>query len=178
MTAPKYILAIDQGTTGTRTNIFNHAGALVASAYQEFPQYFPKPGWVEHDANEIWLSVEATIQKAITKIDPAHIAAIGITNQRETTVMWDKKTGKPVHRAIVWQCRRTAEMCDDLKRKKLAKLFHKKTGLVLDAYFSGTKIKWLLDHVPGLRKKAQAGQVLFGTIDTWIIYKQIGRAHV
>lgn len=174
MIAPKYILAIDQGTTGTRTNIFNHAGALVASAYQEFPQYFPKPGWVEHDAMEIWQSVEATIQKAITKIDPAHIAAIGITNQRETTVMWDKKTGKPVHRAIVWQCRRTAEMCDELKRKKFSNLFHKKTGLVLDAYFSGTKIKWLLDHVPGLRKKAQAGQVLFGTIDTWIIYKLTG----
>ena len=150
----KYILSIDQGTTGSRAFIFDAQGRVVSSAYQEFKQYYPKPGWVEHDAQEIWDSVDAVIRKAVaqSRIDPKAIAAIGITNQRETTVMWDRKTAKPFYHAIVWQCRRTAEACARLKKHE--SLFRKTTGLVVDAYFSGTKIQWLLDHVPGLRQKA------------------------
>jgi len=175
----KYILSIDQGTTGSRAFIFDNKGQVVCSAYQEFKQYYPKPGWVEHDAEEIWNSVEKVIAKAMAqaKISSSAIAAIGITNQRETTVLWDRKTSKPVHRAIVWQCRRTAEMCQSLQ--KHVGLFRKTTGLVVDAYFSGTKIKWLLDHVPSVRKKAVAGQIAFGTIDAWLIYKLTkGASHV
>jgi len=175
----KHILSIDQGTTGSRAFVFDAQGTVIGSAYQEFKQYYPKPGWVEHDAEEIWSSVEAVIRK-VTKeslIDPKSIVAIGITNQRETTVLWDRKTAKPFYHAIVWQCRRTAEICSRLRKHE--GLFRKTTGLVVDAYFSGTKIQWLLDHVPGLRFKAAKGQVAFGTIDSWLIYKlSNGAAHV
>jgi glycerol kinase len=174
----KHILAIDQGTTGSRAFIFDLKGRVVASAYREFRQYFPGPGWVEHDAEEIWTSCETVIKKAIVKagIGAEEIAGIGITNQRETTVLWDRKTGRPVHRAIVWQCRRTADLCRRLKRHE--PFLKRRTGLVLDPYFSGTKIRWLLDHVPGLRKKSEAGKIAFGTIDTWLIWKLTGgRVH-
>ncbi|MBI5150353.1 MAG: glycerol kinase GlpK [Candidatus Omnitrophica bacterium] len=172
----RYILALDQGTTGSRAFLFAAKGSVVASDYKEFPQYFPKPGWVEHDADEIWASCAAVIKGVLKKsrVSPQEIAAIGITNQRETTVLWDRKTGKPVHRAIVWQCRRTADLCQALKAKGLEKLFRAKTGLVLDAYFSGTKIRWLLDHVPGLRRRAEKGGICFGTIDSWLIWKLTG----
>lgn len=175
----KYILAVDQGTTGSRAILFDAAGRTVASAYREFRQYFPKPGWVEHDAQEIWRSCETVIAEAIrkSKIAPAEILAIGITNQRETTVMWDRKTSRPAHRAIVWQCRRTSDICRALKKRE--PMIHKKTGLVLDPYFSGTKIRWLLDHVPGLRLRAARGKIAFGTIDSWLIWKLTGgRSHV
>ncbi len=172
----KYILSLDQGTTGSRAFIFNAQGRVVASSYKEFKQYYPKPGWVEHDAQEIWESIEAVIRKALAdaRIDPKAIAAIGITNQRETTVLWDKRTSKPVYHAIVWQCRRTAEACSRLKKHE--SLFRRKTGLVVDAYFSGTKIQWLLDHVKGLRQKARRGHTAFGTIDSWLIFKLTGGA--
>ncbi|HCI44731.1 MAG TPA: glycerol kinase [Candidatus Omnitrophica bacterium] len=176
-----YILALDQGTTGSRAFLFDSKGAVVASAYQEFPQYFPKPGWVEHDAEEIWASCAAVIKGVLRKsrVSPQAIAAIGITNQRETTVLWDRKTGKPVHRAIVWQCRRTADICQGLRAKGLEQLFREKTGLVIDAYFSGTKIQWLLDNVKGLRRRAENGEICFGTIDSWLIWKLTGgAAHV
>ncbi len=177
----RYILALDQGTTGSRAFLFDARGRVVASAYKEFPQYFPKPGWVEHDAEEIWASCAAVIKGVLHKsrVSPQSIAAIGITNQRETTVLWDRKTGKPVHRAIVWQCRRTADFCQGLRAKGLEKLFREKTGLVIDAYFSGTKIRWLLDHVPGLRRRAEKVEICFGTIDSWLIWKLTrGAAHV
>jgi glycerol kinase len=175
----KYILSIDQGTTGSRAFVFDAQGHVVASAYREFKQYYPKPGWVEHDANQIWDSVDAVIRRAValSRIDPKSIAAIGITNQRETTVLWDRKTQRPFYHAIVWQCRRTAEACARLK--KYERLFRRTTGLVIDAYFSGTKIQWLLDHVKGLRRKAASGQVAFGTIDSWLTFKLTnGGAHV
>jgi glycerol kinase len=175
----KYILAIDQGTTGSRAILFDRHGRTVASAYREFKQYFPKPGWVEHDAQEIWRSCETVIREAVRKsrISPEEILAIGITNQRETTVLWDRETSRLVHRAIVWQCRRTSDICRSLKKHE--PFIHKKTGLVLDPYFSGTKIKWLLDHVPGLRKRAATGKIAFGTIDSWLIWKlTAGRSHV
>ncbi|MEI6210387.1 MAG: glycerol kinase GlpK [bacterium] len=174
----QYILAIDQGTTGSRAFLFDQQGAVVSSAYQEFPQYYPKPGWVEQDALEIWASVESVIRKALAqaRIRPVQIAGLGITNQRETTLLWDRHTGKPCHRAIVWQCRRTADMCRRLKRH--APLVQKTTGLVLDAYFSGTKVAWILDHVPGLRARARQGAIAFGTMDAWLIYKLTrGRVH-
>ncbi len=177
----KYILAIDQGTTGSRAFIFDEQSRVVTSAYQEFKQYYPKPGWVEHDAEEIWQSCVNVIRRAISqaKISSAQISAIGITNQRETTILWDRKTYRPVHRAIVWQCRRTAAMCEEASLKKHTSTIRRKTGLVLDAYFSGTKIKWLLDHVKGLRKRAERGEICFGTIDSWLIWKlTAGKAHV
>src|SRR5665213_1394291 len=172
----KLILAIDQGTTGTRTYLFDHAGKVVGSAYQEFTQYFPKPGWVEHDALEIQRTVEETGKKALKSagIKPSQIAAIGITNQRETTVLWDRKTGKPIHKAIVWQCRRTAHRCDELKKQGKEKLFLQKTGLVIDAYFSGTKVEWLLQNVPSAAKRAAKGELAFGTIDTWLLWNLTG----
>jgi len=175
----KYILSIDQGTTGSRAFIFDARGRVVSSSYQEFKQYYPKPGWIEHDALEIWTSVESVVKKAVSKagIDSTSIAAIGITNQRETTVVWDRKTSKPFYHAIVWQCRRTAGACAKLKKHEY--LFRQTTGLIVDAYFSGTKIQWLLDHVPGLRQKAKEGQVCFGTIDSWLIFKLThGKSHV
>jgi len=177
----KYILAIDQGTTGSRAYIFDKSCRIVSSAYKEFRQIYPKAGWVEHSPQEIWHSVEFVVKKALSqkKIKPTQIAAIGITNQRETTILWDRKTGRPVHNAIVWQCRRTAKMCEALKKNGYAGLFQKKTGLVIDAYFCGTKIKWLLDNIKGLRSKAQAGRICFGTVDTWLVWKLTGgKSHV
>jgi glycerol kinase len=175
----QFILAIDQGTTGSRAFLFDQKGQIVNSDYKEFKQYFPKPGWVEHDAQEIWKSCTDVIKGVLRKsrISAKQIAAIGITNQRETTVLWDRKTSKPLARAIVWQCRRTADICQKLSRH--SPTFQKKTGLVLDPYFSGTKIKWLLDNVKGLRKRAQNGEVCFGTIDSWLIWKLTGgNSHV
>jgi glycerol kinase len=175
----RYILALDQGTTGSRAILFDVNGKAVASAYREFKQYFPKPGWVEHDAQEIWRSCETVIRETVrkSKIDPSEILAIGITNQRETTVMWDRATSRPVHRAIVWQCRRTSDLCRKLKKHE--PVIHQKTGLVLDPYFSATKIKWLLDYVRGLKGKATGGRIAFGTIDSWLIWKLTGgRSHV
>jgi glycerol kinase len=174
-----YILALDQGTTGTRAFLFDARGKVVAGDYKEFKQYYPRPGWVEHDADEIWETVQSVIQGVLhrSKISKHRIAAIGITNQRETTVMWDRKTSRPVARAIVWQCRRTADICRQLKSYE--NYFREKTGLVLDAYFSGTKIKWYMDHIKGLRVKAQKGSVCFGTIDSWLIWKLTGgQSHV
>jgi glycerol kinase len=174
----KYVLAIDQGTTGTRSYLFDTQGRVAGSAYQEFTQYFPRPGWVEHDAEEIWKSAAATTRKALKAAGakPFDIAAIGITNQRETTLLWDRKSGKPVHRAIVWQCRRTAARCDQLKKQGKEKLFRARTGLVLDAYFSGTKLEWLLKNVKGARQKARQGRLAFGTIDSWLLWKLSGGA--
>ena len=174
----KFILAIDQGTTGSRCFIFDSRGKIAGKAYQEFPQYFPKPGWVEHDANQIWASIEEVIKKAISsaRISPKAILAIGITNQRETTVLWDRKTQKPLARAIVWQDRRTSDIC--MKLKKHEPSIRKITGLVMDPYFSATKISWLLNHTKGLRRKAQEGKVAFGTMDSWLIFKLTGgRSH-
>ena len=175
----KYILSIDQGTTSSRTILFNKAGEIVSIAQKEFTQYFPQPGWVEHDAMEIWESVEEVIKETFSKYKAEEIAAIGITNQRETTVVWNKTTGKPIYNAIVWQSRQTADICDDLKSKGLNELFKSKTGLLIDAYFSGTKLKWILDHVEGARELANKGELLFGTIDTWITWKLTnGKSHV
>ena len=175
----EYILAIDQGTTGSRAIIYNKAGRMVTSAYEEFPQYFPKPGWVEHDPLEIWQSVNHSIQNVLRKIPGTGICAIGITNQRETTVIWDRVTGKPVYNAIVWQCRRTAPRCKELKKElNTAEFFNKKTGLPVDAYFSATKIEWILKNIPGVKALARRGRLLFGTTDTWVLWKLTGgRAH-
>jgi len=174
--SPPYLLAIDQGTTGSRALVFDERATIVASAYREFKQYFPRPGWVEHDAEEIWSSCVRVIQEALlrAKIPPQKILAIGITNQRETTILWDRKTSKPVYRAIVWQCRRTAPICEEKNFKNSESFFRSRTGLLLDPYFSGTKIKWLLDHVPGLKKRAREGRILFGTVDSWLIWKLTG----
>ena len=177
----KYVLALDQGTTSSRAIVFDHAGSVVTSAQQEFRQIFPKPGWVEHDANEIWATQLQTAKEAIAKgrLSAADIAAIGITNQRETTVVWDRDTGVPIHHAIVWQDRRTAARCDQLKARGLALVIKRKTGLVVDAYFSGTKLEWVLKNVPGARAKAKAGKLAFGTIDTWVLWNLTsGRVHV
>ena len=168
-----YIMALDQGTTSSRCILYNRKGEVVSLAQKEFSQIYPKAGWVEHDPMEIWSTQIGVAQEALYKINGTwrQIAAIGITNQRETTVVWDKHTGKPVYNAIVWQCRRTAEICDQLKQKGLADMFRKKTGLLLDAYFSGTKLKWILDNVPGAREEAEKGNLLFGTIETWLIWQ-------
>ncbi|WP_337970002.1 glycerol kinase GlpK [Virgibacillus salexigens] len=171
-----YILALDQGTTSSRAIIFNHEGEVVESAQKEFQQYFPKPGWVEHDANEIWTSMLACISDALRKadIEPSDLAAIGITNQRETTVVWDRHTGKPIYQAIVWQSRQTKDICEQLIHDGYSDTFRDKTGLLIDPYFAGTKVKWILDHVKGAREKAENGDLLFGTIDTWLVYKLSG----
>jgi glycerol kinase len=177
----KYILAMDQGTTSSRTIIFDAAGKPVVSFNKEFEQIYPKAGWVEHNPLNIWNSQLETVQCAIAKlgIKPADIAAIGITNQRETTIVWDKETGKPIYNAIVWQCRRTASICDELKAKGWSDKIRSKTGLVVDAYFSGTKIKWILDNVAGAREKADKGELLFGNVDSWLIWKLTGeKVHV
>lgn len=177
----RYIMAIDQGTTGTRIMIVNRAGEIVSMAYSEFPQVFPQAGWVEHDPEVIWDTTLAMISQALEKISaaPSDIAGIGITNQRETTVLWERDTLKPVHNAIVWQCRRSAPICDELIRKGYGPLFREKTGLIIDAYFSGTKIKWLLDNIPDLKSRARTGEIAFGTIDTWLIAKLTrGKVHV
>ena len=177
----KYVMALDAGTTSNRCILFNEKGEMCSVAQKEFTQYFPKPGWVEHDANEIWSSQLGVAVEAMAKlgIGADDIAAIGITNQRETTVVWDKNTGEPVYHAIVWQCRRTSEYCDTLKDKGLTDKFREKTGLIIDAYFSGTKLKWILDNVEGAREKAENGDLLFGTVETWLIWKLTkGKVHV
>ena len=177
----KYVMALDAGTTSNRCILFNEKGEICSMAQKEFTQYFPKPGWVEHDPGEIWSTQLAVARQAMNEIhaSAADIAAIGITNQRETAIVWDKNTGKPVYNAIVWQCRRTSEYCDSLKEKGLTETFQKKTGLVIDAYFSGTKVKWILDHVEGARERAKRGDLLFGTVETWLIWKLTkGAVHV
>ncbi|MCD8008520.1 MAG: glycerol kinase GlpK [Clostridiales bacterium] len=177
----KYIMALDSGTTSDRCILFNEEGDIVSVAQKEFTQYFPQPGWVEHDATEIWLTQYAVASEALTKAgaDAADIAAIGITNQRETTIVWDKATGEPICNAIVWQDRRTAEYCDTLVDKGLTDEYRAKTGLIIDPYFSATKIRWMLENVPGAREKAEAGQLLFGTVETWLIWKLTGgKVHV
>ncbi|CAM3240460.1 glycerol kinase GlpK [Lactiplantibacillus plajomi] len=172
----KYILAIDEGTTSTRAIIFDHAGQKLADSQREFPQYFPQPGWVEHNANEIWNAVSSTIADVLIQsgILPTQIEAIGITNQRETTVVWDKKTGEPIYNAIVWQSRQTAPLADQLVENGAGEMIHQRTGLVTDAYFSATKIRWILDHVDGAQARAEHGELLFGTIDTWLVWKLSG----
>lgn len=169
----RYIMALDAGTTSNRCILFDKQGHMCSVAQKEFTQYFPKPGWVEHDANEIWTTQLGVALSAMNQIgaSAADIAAIGITNQRETTIVWDRETGEPVYRAIVWQCRRTSEICDNLKALGLTEWFRQKTGLVIDAYFSATKLQWILDNVEGAREKAQAGRLLFGTVETWLIWK-------
>lgn len=177
----KYVLAIDQGTTSSRAILFDHAGQMVGVAQKEFTQLFPKPGWVEHDAMEIWGSVQSVVSEVLARCPVAanEIAAIGITNQRETTVVWDRHTGQPVYQAIVWQSRQTADICEELKAQGHDATFREKTGLLIDAYFSGTKVKWILDHVEGTREKAEKGDLLFGTIDSWLIWKLSGgKQHV
>ena len=177
----KYIMALDAGTTSNRCILFNRAGEMCSVAQREFTQYFPQPGRVEHDADEIWASMLGVAVEAMNKIGASadDIAAIGITNQRETAIVWDKNTGEPVYHAIVWQCRRTSEYCDSLKEKGLTETFREKTGLVIDAYFSGTKIKWILDNVSGARERAENGELLFGTVETWLIWKLTkGKVHV
>ncbi|MFV0560178.1 MAG: glycerol kinase GlpK [Enterococcus sp.] len=179
--AGKYILSIDQGTTSSRAIIFDKEGKEVSSSQKEFTQYFPKAGWVEHNPNEIWISVQSVIAGALIEggIRPTEIAGIGITNQRETTVVWEKKTGKPIYNAIVWQSKQTSEIADQLKADGYEELFQKKTGLIIDSYFSGTKVKWILDNVEGAREKAENGELAFGTIDTWVLWNLTGgTAHI
>lgn len=176
----KYLMALDQGTTSSRCIIFNADQRIVAVAQQEFTNYFPCPGWVEHDPNEIWSSQLAVMQQALRRsgLSASDIAAIGITNQRETTILWDRRTGEPVCNAIVWQCRRTADYCDSLKAAGLTDRIRSKTGLIIDSYFSATKLKWMLDNVPGVRERAERGELMFGTVDSWLIYKLTGgRVH-
>ena len=177
----KYILALDQGTTSSRAIVFDHNGSVVSVAQQEFRQIFPQPGWVEHDANEIWATQRNVAAEALNKVrlTANDVAAIGITNQRETAVVWDRTTGKPICNAIVWQDRRTAGVCDRLKARGLAKTITRKTGLVVDAYFSGTKLQWILNNVPGAKAKARAGELAFGTVDSWLVWNLTGgRTHV
>lgn len=172
----KYVMALDAGTTSNRAIIFDVDSKIVGVAQKEFTQHFPQPGWVEHDAEEIWSSMHEVMREALEQsgLVASDIAAIGITNQRETAVIWDRTTGRPIYNAIVWQSRQTADICEDLKRQGLVKEFQEKTGLVIDAYFSGTKVKWILDHVKGAREKAEKGELAFGTIDTWLLWKLTG----
>ncbi len=177
----KYVMALDSGTTSNRCILFNEAGEICASAQQEFTQIFPKPGWVEHDAMEIWKTQREVMGQAMIELNvgASDVAAVGITNQRETTILWDKNTGEPVYNAIVWQCRRTSKFCDELKEQGLEEKFRSKTGLPIDAYFSGTKIRWILDNVKGVRERAQRGEILFGTVETWLIWNLTGgKSHV
>ena len=176
-----YVVALDQGTTSSRAILFNRAGESVSRAQYPFRQIYPQPGWVEHDPMEIWATEKRALAEAVdgAHIDPKQIAALGITNQRETTILWDKATGQPVYNAIVWQCRRTAAICDRLKADGLGELVTEKTGLLIDAYFSGTKIKWILDNVPGVRERAEKGELCAGTVDSWLIWKLTGgKVHV
>src|SRR3712207_2137213 len=174
--AGDYVLSIDQGTTGTTVIIFDRDGAIAGRAYSEFTQHYPRPGWVEHDANEIWdVSVEVVgTALGSAQISARQLAAVGITNQRETTVVWDRSSGEPVHNAIVWQDRRTAEFCDELRERGLEDTFRDKTGLVIDPYFSGTKVRWMFENVEGLRERAQNGEIAFGTIDSWMVWNLTG----
>ena len=177
----KYIMALDAGTTSNRCILFNRSGEMCSIAQKEFTQYFPKPGWVEHYADEIWSTILEVARQALANVgaNASDIASIGITNQRETTVVWDRHSGEPVYNAIVWQCRRTSEYCDSLKARGLEEKIRQKTGLVIDAYFSATKVKWILDNVPGARERAERGELLFGTVETWLIWKLTkGAAHV
>jgi glycerol kinase len=173
VTPKRYVLALDQGTTGSTALVMDPEGQVRGRGYAELPQYFPQPGWVEHDPEEIWVTTTQALAHALTtaRIVPAEVAAIGITNQRETTILWERSSGRPVHNAIVWQCRRTAGMCDRLKAEGAEPRVRDKTGLVLDAYFSGTKIRWLLDHLPGLRERAERGELCFGTVDAWLLWR-------
>lgn len=176
----QYMMAIDEGTTSTRAILFDRHGQIAGSAQREFHQYFPKPGWVEHDANEIWNAVQSVISDALidSDVQPYKVRGIGITNQRETTIVWDKRTGEPIYHAIVWQSKQTSDIADQLKKDGYTEAIHEKTGLVVDSYFSATKIKWILDHVEGARDRAKRGELLFGTIDTWILWKLTGgRVH-
>ena len=177
----KYIMALDQGTTSSRCILYDRRGNMVSAAQKEFTQIYPQAGWVEHDAMEIWSTQMGVAQEALLKINGTYenIEAIGITNQRETTVVWDKETGIPICNAIVWQCRRTAAYCDELKAAGYSDRIREKTGLLIDAYFSGTKLRWILENVPGARQKAEAGRLLFGTVETWLIWKLTdGKVHV
>ncbi len=177
----KYILTLDQGTTSSRAILFDHSGAIASIAQKEFQQYYPQPGWVEHDAMEIWSSQASVITEALSKghFDPLHIAALGITNQRETTVVWNRKTGKPIYNAIVWQDRRTSAYCDELKKSGLAERIQEKTGLIIDSYFSATKIRWILENVNGARVLAEEGELAFGTIDSWLVWNLTGgKVHI
>ncbi|MEO7502984.1 MAG: glycerol kinase GlpK [Gemmatimonadaceae bacterium] len=177
----KYILALDQGTTSSRAIVFDHAGSIVAVAQKEFPQIFPKPGWVEHDPRDIWSTQAGVAAEVLTKanVGAADVAAIGITNQRETTVVWDRNTGEPIHNAIVWQDRRTANICDRLRARKMDRMIRRKTGLVIDAYFSATKVQWILQNVKSARARAKAGELAFGTIDSWLVWNLTGgKVHV
>src|SRR5687767_2308891 len=177
----KWVLALDQGTTSSRSLVFDQRGRVIAQAQRDFTQFFPQPGWVEHDAGEIWQSQRATMLEALAaaKLAPADIAAVGISNQRETTVLWDRATGEPVARAIVWQDRRTATACEQMRAAGLEPEIAARTGLLLDPYFSATKLAWLLDHVPGARVRAQRGELAFGTVDSWLLYKLTAhRRHV
>lgn len=175
----KYVMSIDQGTTSSRAILFDRAGKIVKVTQKEFKQIFPQPGWVEHDATEIWSSVQSVVAEVLSDVKADEIATIGITNQRETTVVWDKKTGAPVYNAIVWQSRQTMDICEELKAKDLNDKFREKTGLLIDAYFSGTKVKWILDNVEGAREKAEDGDLLCGTIDSWLVWKMTGgKVHV
>ena len=181
MTEKKYIVALDQGTTSSRAVVMDHDANIVSVSQREFEQIYPRPGWVEHDPMEIWASQSSTLVEVLAKADISsdEIAAIGITNQRETTVVWERETGKPIYNAIVWQCRRTADICEQLKQDGLEEYIHHNTGLVVDPYFSATKVKWILDHVEGARERAWRGELLFGTIDTWLVWKMTqGRVHV
>ena len=176
-----FLLALDQGTSSSRSIVFDRGGRIVAMAQREFRQIYPQPGWVEHDPEEIWSSQLSVAQQVLAKVNltPADVAAIGITNQRETTILWDRKTGHPIHNAIVWQDRRTAGFCDQLKREGHLESVQQKTGLVIDAYFSGSKVRWLLDNVPGARDRANRGELCFGTVDSWLLYKlTAGAVHI
>ena len=177
----KYIIALDQGTTSSRAVIFNKNTDIISSAQREYTQIYPQPGWVEHNPMEIWATQRSVLTEVIAAsgISLKDVAAIGITNQRETTIVWDKNTGEPVYNAIVWQCRRTADICEKLKEKGLEEYIKENTGLIIDAYFSGTKLKWILDNVEGAREKAEKGELLFGTVDTWLVWKlTAGKVHV
>ena len=177
----QYMMALDAGTTSNRAILFDRRGQIISVAQKEFTQIFPQPGWVEHDANEIWSSMLGVAVECMTKVGITYeqISGIGIANQRETTIVWDKETGEPVHNAIVWQCRRTSKYCDSLKDEGLTDFFRNKTGLVIDAYFSATKLRWILEEVPGVRERAEKGELLFGTVDTWLLWKLTkGRVHV
>ena len=171
-----YIAALDQGTTSSRAILFNQAGEIAARAQYPFRQIYPQPGWVEHDPMEIWATERRALAEITAHVDPRQVAAIGITNQRETTILWDRRTGEPIHNAIVWQCRRTAPFCDELKARGLGEIIAEKTGLLIDAYFSASKIRWLLDHVPGARERAERGELCFGTVDSWLIWQLSGGA--
>jgi glycerol kinase len=180
MTAKRFVLAIDQGTTGSAALLVDRELKVLGRSKREYPQIYPRPGWVEHDPEDIWQSAMAAVRDvfASSGTSPAEVAAVGITNQRETSLLWDRETGRPVHKAIVWQCRRTAEICAQLKAEGLERVFRDRTGLVLDPYFSGTKVRWMLENVPGLRQRAESGEIAFGTVDAFLLWRlTAGKVH-